>query len=182
MQKTEKIENLVTIRQTRRSTQLVFPELVRRLRAEPGDVMLSLEFHKKFALPFACLALGFLGMSLGISTRKGGKTSGFVISLGIIFVYYVMMTASRNLILKRVITPFWGSWAPTLFLVAIGIWLYRFSAREKEINWDRLFAIRWHGRGRPESAGLPPVVPDSRFFPAGARSKYSTVMCCRGCC
>ncbi len=150
-QKTEKIDNLVTIRQTRRSTQLVFPELLRKLRADPRDVLLSLEFHKKFALPFACLALGFLGMSLGISTRKGGKTSGFVISLGIIFIYYVMMTAGRNLILKKIITPFWGSWAPTLFLVAIGIWLYRFSVREKEINWEKFFALRWLGLRRPES-------------------------------
>ena len=71
-------------------------------------MLLSLEFHKKFALPFACLALGFLGMSLGISTKKGGKTSGFVISLGIIFIYYVMMTAGRNMILKGIISPFWG--------------------------------------------------------------------------
>jgi LPS export ABC transporter permease LptF/LPS export ABC transporter permease LptG len=147
-QKTEKISNLVTIRQTRRSTQLVFPELYRKLRENPGDVLLSLEFHKKFALPFACLALGFLGLSLGISTRKGGKTSGFVISLGIIFIYYVMMTASRNLILKNIISPFWGSWAPTIFLVVIGILLYRFAAREKEINWEKIFAFRhiWKDR------------------------------------
>ena len=147
--KTEKISNLITIRQTRRSTQLVFPELFRKLRANPGDVLLSLEFHKKFALPFACLALGFLGMSLGISTRKGGKTSGFVISLGIIFIYYVMMTAGRNLVLKKVISPFWGSWAPTFFLVAIGIWLYRFSVREKEINWDKFIALHWRWRLGP---------------------------------
>ena len=76
-QKTETISSLVTFRQTRRSTQLVFPELVRRMRAAPGDVLLSLEFHKKFALPFACLALGFLGMSLGISTRKGRQDQRF---------------------------------------------------------------------------------------------------------
>lgn len=143
-QKTEKISNLITIRQTRRSTQLVFSELYRKLRENPDDVLLSLEFHKKFALPFACLALGFLGLSLGISTKKGGKTSGFVISLGIIFIYYVMMTASRNMILKKIVSPFWGSWAPTIFLVLIGILLYRFAAREKEINWDRIFAFR-HG-------------------------------------
>ena len=148
-QKTETISSLATFRQTRRSTQLVFPELLRRLRAAPGDVLLSLEFHKKFALPFACLALGFLGMSLGISTRKGGKTSGFVISLGIIFVYYVLMTAGRNLIIKGAVTPFWGSWAPTLFLVAIGAWLYRYSTLEKAINWERLFAFNWLRRRRP---------------------------------
>ncbi len=141
-QKTEKISNMVTIRQTRRSTQLVFSELWRKLRENPGDVLLNLEFHKKFALPFACLALGFLGLSLGISTKKGGKTSGFVISLGIIFIYYVMMTASRNMILKKIVSPFWGSWAPTIFLVLIGILLYRFAAREKEINWEKIFAFK----------------------------------------
>ncbi len=140
-QKTETVSNLNTFRQTRRSTQLVFPELVRRLRASPGDVQLNLEFHRKLALPFACLALGFLGMSLGISTRKGGKTSGFVISLGIIFTYYVLMTAGRNLIVKRIVSPFWGSWGPTFFLVVIGIWLYRYSSLEKAINWERLFAF-----------------------------------------
>ncbi|MFH2107243.1 MAG: LptF/LptG family permease [Chrysiogenia bacterium] len=162
--KTEKISNMITIRQTRRSTQLVFPELLRKLRADPGDLLLSLEFHKKFALPFACLALGFLGMSLGISTRKGGKTSGFVISLGIIFIYYVMMTAGRNLILKKVISPFWGSWAPTFFLVTIGIWLYRFSALEKGINWEKIFAWRWLGRKNPGSSHEAAASSKKPFF------------------
>jgi LPS export ABC transporter permease LptF/LPS export ABC transporter permease LptG len=148
-QKTEKISNLVTFRQTRRSTQLGFFELLRKLRSDPGDVLLRLEFHKKFALPFACLALGFLGMSLGVSTRKGGKTSGFVISLGIIFVYYVMMTAGRNLILKKIVSPFWGSWAPTLFLVVIGIWLFRYSSLEKEINWEKIFMFGQRRRRSP---------------------------------
>ncbi|MCX6558470.1 MAG: LptF/LptG family permease [Candidatus Aminicenantes bacterium] len=151
-QKTEMISNLVNFRQNRRSMQLVFPELVRRLRENPGDVLLSLEFHKKFALPFACLALGFLGLSLGISTKKGGKTSGFVISLGIIFVYYVMMTASRNMIVKKIVSPFWGSWAPTFFLVAVGILLYRFAAREKEINWEKVVAFRLWRKERSGSA------------------------------
>lgn len=149
--KSEAVSSLVPFRQRRRSTQLVFPELLRRLRASPGDVLLSVEFHKKFALPFACLALGFLGMSLGISTRKGGKTSGFVISLGIIFLYYVLMAAGRNLIVKRVVSPFWGSWAPTLFLVALGIWLYRFSSLEKAINWERLLDFNPLRRRRRET-------------------------------
>jgi LPS export ABC transporter permease LptF/LPS export ABC transporter permease LptG len=163
-QKTETVSNSVTFRQSRRSMQLVFPELVRRMRAQPGDVLLSQEFHKKFALPFACLALGFLGMSLGISTRKGGKTSGFVISLGIIFIYYVLMTAGRNLIVKRIVSPFWGSWAPTLFLVALGIWLYRFSSLERAIHWDRLFFFHPLQRRLPRAgAETAPAGGSSRF-------------------
>lgn len=166
--KTETVSSSVAFRQSRRSMQLVFPELVRRMRAQPGDVLLSQEFHKKFALPFACLALGFLGMSLGISTRKGGKTSGFVISLGIIFIYYVLMTAGRNLIVKRIVSPFWGSWAPTLFLVALGIWLYRFSSLEKAIHWDRLFSFSPLRRRPPRSASgkkTAVVVRARRSFP-----------------
>jgi LPS export ABC transporter permease LptF/LPS export ABC transporter permease LptG len=175
-QKTEKISNLVTIRQTRRSTQLVFPELYRKLRENPGDLLLSLEFHKKFSLPFACLALGFLGLSLGISTKKGGKTSGFVISLGIIFVYYVMMTASRNMILKNIISPFWGSWGPTIFLVVIGILLYRFAAHEKEINWEKIFAFRYLRKDRHGSTTLRKsrlhVVTFSRWLPLRILDRY----------
>ncbi len=167
-QKTETFSSLATFRQTRRSTQLVFPELVRRMRAAPGDVLLSLEFHKKFALPFACLALGFLGMSLGISTRKGGKTSGFVISLGIIFIYYVLMTAGRNLIVKRAVSPFWGSWAPTLFLIVIGAWLYRYSTLEKAINWERLFAFNWLRRRHPD-----PVAAAAAVSVTPARRRWS---------
>ncbi len=152
-QKTEPVSGMATFRQTRRSTQLVLPELLRRLRAKPGDRQLSLELHKKFALPFACLALGFLGLSLGISTRKGGKTSGFVISLGVIFAYYVLMTAGRNLIVKGIVSPFWGSWAPTLFLLALGAWLYRFSSLEKEIHWERLLSFQPLRRRRGPDGG-----------------------------
>ena len=176
-QKTETVSNSLTFRQSRRSTQLIFPELVRRMRAHPGDVLLSLEFHKKFALPLACLALGFLGMSLGISTRKGGKTSGFVISLGIIFIYYVLMTAGRNLIVKRIVSPFWGSWAPTLFLVVLGIWLYRFSSLEKTIHWDRLLFFHPLRRRGPLAAGAeaaPASVPSwlSRLIPVKILDRY----------
>ena len=140
-QKTEKISNMFTIKQTRRSTQLIFPQLIRKMKENRDDIPLALEFHNKFALPFACLALGLLGLSLGISTKKGGKTNGLTISLGIIFIYYVMITASRNMILKRIISPFSGMWLPNIFLLLIGFFLYHYSSQEKEINWEKIFTI-----------------------------------------
>jgi LPS export ABC transporter permease LptF/LPS export ABC transporter permease LptG len=139
--KTEALVPYMTGERSRASTQMIFPELLRRWRKNPGDRTLAMEFHNKFALPFACLALGFLGLSLGISTRKGGKTSGFVISLGIIFFYYVMITAGRNLIMKKIVSPFLGMWAPNLFLLVAGLLLYRFAAREREIGWEKLLSL-----------------------------------------
>lgn len=167
-QKTEKISNMFTIKQTRRSTQLIFPQLIRKMKENRDDISLALEFHNKFALPFACLALGLLGLSLGISTKKGGKTNGLTISLGIIFIYYVMITASRNMILKRIISPFSGMWLPNIFLLLIGFFLYRYSSQEKEINWEKIFTIIDLRRRKKETWDLKPR-REKRCFPLARR-------------
>ena len=137
----EKVPNPVEMKQTRKSRQLIFPELVRRMKTESKDRSLAIEFHRKFALPFACLALSFLALSLGISTKKGGKISGFIISLGVIFIYYSTSVTTENMIRKEIISPFLGMWSANIFLVVLGIVLYYFSAREKAIRWERLFEM-----------------------------------------
>ncbi|MCP4147434.1 MAG: YjgP/YjgQ family permease [bacterium] len=137
----ETVPKLNEIKQTRRSTQLLFPELVRRKQKEPKNLRFAIEFHRKFSLPFACLAMGFLALSLGISTKKGGKISGFIISLGIIFVYYTIITACRNMVLKGILSPFVGMWAADIFLLAAGIIAYYYTSKEKSINWERLFSF-----------------------------------------
>lgn len=135
----EYIPKLINIKQTRRSTQQSLPHLLETLRSDPDDLSVQIEFHNKFALPFTCLAFGFLALSLGISTKKGGKISGFIISLGIIFIYYTVITTARNLILKKILSPFWGMWLPNIFLIVIGFLLYFFTSREKSIDWENLF-------------------------------------------
>jgi LPS export ABC transporter permease LptF/LPS export ABC transporter permease LptG len=135
----EKVPNPAEMKQTRKEKQLIFPELVRRLKVEPNNRILSIEFHRKFALPFACLALGFLALSLGISTKKGGKISGFIISLAVIFVYYTTSITTENMVRKGVLSPFVGMWSADIFLLVLGILLYYFTSREKVVNWERLF-------------------------------------------
>lgn len=135
----EEIPSFISFKQARRSQQLIFPDLVKKLKENPENIRLWREFHRKFSLPFACIALGFLALSLGITTKKGGKVSGFIISLGIIFIYYTTITTFQNLILKKLISPFIGMWAPNFFLLVTGIIFYYFSSTEKLINWERYF-------------------------------------------
>jgi len=40
-----------------------------------------IEFHRRFALPTACLVLGLVGFPLGMSAKKGGKSTGFVLTV-----------------------------------------------------------------------------------------------------
>ena len=152
----EEIIEYMTFKQTRSSHQLIFPSLIKKMKEKPNDIRLEREFHKKFSLPFACLALGFLALSLGISTKKGGKVSGFIISLGIIFIYYTTITTFQNLVLKKIVSPFIGMWAPNLFLLFSGLVLYYFSSREKSINWEKFFTIfhRQHYRKKRKNKNV----------------------------
>jgi len=135
----EEIPEFNNIQRARQSQQLIFPDLVKKMKSHPDNILLQREYHRKFALPFACLALGFLALSLGISTKKGGKVSGFIISLGIIFIYYTTITTFQNLVVKKLVSPFLGMWAPNFFLLFSGIIFYFYSAREKSLNWEKLF-------------------------------------------
>ena len=156
----EVIPEFHNIKQARQSQQLIFPDLVKKMKEHPDNILLEREYHRKFALPFACLALGFLALSLGISTKKGGKVSGFIISLGIIFIYYTTITTFQNLIVKKIVSPFLGMWAPNIFLLLSGIIFYFYSSKEKSLNWEKMFTpfrkLRYIFRREKTSSGINP--------------------------
>ncbi|GAJ19653.1 unnamed protein product, partial [marine sediment metagenome] len=56
-----------------------------------------IEIHKKYAIPFACFIFALLALPLGATTKKGGRTSGFTISIGVIIIYYVLITAGEQM-------------------------------------------------------------------------------------
>lgn len=110
-----------------------------------------IEIHKKFALPFACLVFAFLGLPLGASTKKGGRTSGFTISLGIILIYYVLITAGEKLAMDGKISPFTGMWGPDILLALLGLYIFSKSLRESPFfsRLSRLFKRETEGITSP---------------------------------
>lgn len=91
------------------------------------------EIHKKFALPFVCLIFVLMGIPLGISTRKGGRTSGFTISLGIILVYYILITAGEKSAMEGRISPFLGIWGANILFLLAGVYLFARSSKESPL-------------------------------------------------
>jgi LPS export ABC transporter permease LptG len=81
------------------------------------------EIHKKFSIPFACIAFGVLGLPLGITNRRGGKSSGFSLSIAIIVFYWVMINNGEALAAAGRITPGVGMWTANVILLAVGIYL-----------------------------------------------------------
>jgi lipopolysaccharide export system permease protein len=50
----------------------------------------QIEFQRRFALPTACLVLALVGIPLGLSAKKGGKSTGFVLTIVLVFGYYLI--------------------------------------------------------------------------------------------
>ena len=72
------------------------------------------EIHKKFAIPFACIVFGVLGLPLGITNRRGGKSSGFSLSIAIIMAYWVMLNNGENLAIAGKVSAMTACGAPSV--------------------------------------------------------------------
>jgi LPS export ABC transporter permease LptG len=83
----------------------------------------KVEMNKMFAIPFACIVFGILGLPLGITNRRGGKSSGFSLSIAIILIYYVMINNGEHLADTGKIGPAVAMWTPNLLLLGLGIYL-----------------------------------------------------------
>ncbi len=85
-----------------------------------------IEFHRRFALPTACIVLALVGIPLGLSSKKGGKSTGFVLTIGLVFLYYSLSLLGVSLARQGKISPGLGVWtADLVFLIggALLLWL-----------------------------------------------------------
>jgi len=132
-------ELLKDLRAIRKDTETLAAELrtkatALRLESRSRDRRSHLvEVHKKFALPFVCVIFCFLGLPLGVSTRKGGRTSGFTVSLGVILVYYILITAGEKMAMDGRLAPWLGMWGPGTILAAAAAVLFVLALRERSL-------------------------------------------------
>ena len=108
----------------------------RAARADPGAARWFLiEFHRRFALPTACLVLALVGIPLGLSSKKSGKSGGFVLTILLVFAYYVVSLVGVSLARQGRVTPWLGAWlADFVFLALALILLLRAEKRPFELG------------------------------------------------
>ncbi len=108
-----------------------------------------IEFHRRLALPTACLVLAMVGIPLGLSARKGGKSAGFVLAIVLVFAYYFVSLAGVALARQGRMSPAIGVWLANLVFAISGAWLlWRIEHRPLDIGWLRALPTRLLERGR----------------------------------
>ncbi|KPJ61419.1 MAG: hypothetical protein AMJ46_01660 [Latescibacteria bacterium DG_63] len=82
----------------------------------------TVEIHKKFSIPFACIIFVLIGMPLGMKARKSGLTIGFA-SIGFFVFYYIFLLGGEQLADRRLLPPGIAIWMPNIVLGALGLLL-----------------------------------------------------------
>ncbi len=83
----------------------------------------EIEFHRRFGLPAACLVLALVGIPLGLSAHKGGRSTGFVLTIVLVFIYYLFSLVGVSLARQGKISPWFGVWAGNAFFFLCGLFL-----------------------------------------------------------
>lgn len=158
-----KISPAVTPQQIPSSTLL---DRIGRGEASMSDEM---EFHRRLALPFACIAFALVGLPLGMSTRRGGRSVGLVLSSVLMLAYYTIFIGGTGAATENAaISPLVGTWAANLTFAALGIFLLARSQRPGRRRTGRLLPDlegSWR-RLRNRSPRLRPAVsiPHTKLF------------------
>jgi len=128
----------------------------------------AVEWHKKFAIPAACLVFGLLGLALSLGSRKEARSSAFALSIGVIFVYYVLIRLGEQAADSGTMRPWLAMWGANLVLGALALVLLFLNHREAAFDpLDGSHYLRFLPEVRRRPAERGTAVPLPR--PATAR-------------
>jgi lipopolysaccharide export system permease protein len=127
-------KTLAAIEKNLKEHEMSIDEIRRRIeeRKEKREDTTELEvaLHRLYAIPFACIVFGFIGVPLGIQPRRSGRSYGFVFGILIILAYYVSLIAFGMFALRKIVPPFLAGWFPTMMFGSLGIYLLIKAANE----------------------------------------------------
>ncbi len=107
---------------------------------------LSVEYHKKFSLPAACVVFVLIGAPLGMRVRRAGPAVAFV-SIAFFLFYYLCLIGGEELANRLLLPPWLSMWIPNLVL---GSWGLHATAQASDLL------------GRNGRARRPKHVPETR--------------------
>lgn len=102
-------------------------DLLSRIHASststPDKRRFLIELNNRFSYPAACLVLMLVGVPLGMVSRRGGKSSGFVFTLLLVVLYYILSYTGVAIARQGKFPVFAGVWMANILFAVTGIFL-----------------------------------------------------------
>jgi LPS export ABC transporter permease LptG/LPS export ABC transporter permease LptF len=133
-----------------------------------------IELHQRLALPPACLLLALVGIPLGISSRKAGKSAAIVSGVFLAFLYYMGLISLIGLAKQATLPVELAVWTPNAVFAIAGVFLLARLERpgDRDLVGElrrklaglagrirRLWRLRPANGGSAQRAGRLPVLP-----------------------
>lgn len=81
----------------------------------------KVELHKKFSIPATCLVFALLGLPISLAQRRGGRAWGFLVSLLVIAIQYLLLTAGEQMADRGRVQPSIAMWAGNAAFTAVAL-------------------------------------------------------------
>jgi LPS export ABC transporter permease LptG/LPS export ABC transporter permease LptF len=94
-----------------------------RLSHGPDGKRFLIEVHKRFSYPAACFVLMLVGVPLGVTSRRGGKSSAWVFTILLVCLYYSLSLFGTALGKQNWISAFVAVWLANILFAAGGLFL-----------------------------------------------------------
>lgn len=101
---------------------------------DPRYLSSRILWHQKFAVPAACLALGFMALPMGIQSHTARRSVGLGLGLASFVVYYLLLSAGKVFGESGDCPPAVGMWLPNGVSVGFGLWLLLRCIRERPVR------------------------------------------------
>jgi lipopolysaccharide export system permease protein len=103
--------------------------------ATPRQISLKMgtELYSRYALPFASLVFAVLAVPLGLQSRRSAKSYGFAISIGVLLIYYMLLSTMTSLAERDVLPAVVALWLPNIIFFILGWILLRKASLERKI-------------------------------------------------
>ncbi len=109
------------------------------------------EYHKKFAIPVACVVFVLLGVPMAVAGSRSGRGISVTLALAVFLVYYAFLMGGEKLADRGRVDAIVAMWSANVVLTAVGIPLFVRTVREGRLPAaGRLPA--WPRRRRAEAA------------------------------
>jgi len=114
------------------------------------------EFHKKFAIPFACIVFAVIGLPMAVTTSRSGKGVSVSLAIGVYLIYYLLLVGGEKFADRGRLDPFLAMWSANIVLLGLGIPMCVKTVREAT-----LLSFTLHPRFANRSPDSPPLVPEA---------------------
>lgn len=123
-------ENPVTMAETQSPEEMDSQQLKNKINLlEKGGVSsrsLKTDLYMKYSVPLTCLVFALIGLPLSLPGLRGGRTWGVILTIVVMFTFYVFASVFRSLGRGGVLIPSMAAWTPQLIFGILGaILLYQ---------------------------------------------------------